>query len=181
MNLDDARQSALRLMRQHGLRDENGEWWTFKFDNARRRFGYCDYENRVISQSRHLAELNDEYHCEQNVLHEIAHALAGSKAGHGPRWRRIARAIGDDGQRCYGGTVKTPEPKWQAICWKCGPVGSPRHKRNRHACTRCLTAELRSLRFLSFRQWQRVAPVEYKAAFDRYTFRYEVSRYYAGS
>lgn len=34
------------------------------------------------------------------VMHEIAHALAGSAAGHGPVWKRQMRALGQSPERC---------------------------------------------------------------------------------
>lgn len=30
----------------------------------------------------------------ETILHEIAHALAGPGAGHGPKWREMARRVG---------------------------------------------------------------------------------------
>ena len=64
--------------------------WSFAFDNAKTRAGLCNYTNQRISVSRHLAARfgDDEIH--QVLLHEVAHAIAGTRAGHGPRWKAIA-------------------------------------------------------------------------------------------
>lgn len=192
MKLNEARQLALRLMREHGLRGEkwdrdlDGREWTFEFDRAKKRFGQCDYDRRVISQSAHLAELNDEHTCAQNVLHEIAHALAGSQAGHGPVWQRIARSIGDDGARCYGRTVKTPAPKYQPVCWRCDSLGRgkrhrPKHKRSKHACKPCLENAMREAGHYTFRAWMKADPDDYAAAFKLYTFDYVLNPEWNGA
>lgn len=61
---------------------------------------------------------------ENVILHEIAHALAGQEAGHGPRWRAVALWIGCDGAVFYhqpivGGTYP---------CQACGDVVGCRHR-----------------------------------------------------
>jgi hypothetical protein len=80
MNLQEAATASRQLMDRHGLTS-----WHFEFDNAKGRFGSCNYRTRTISVSRHLTELNTWDHVANTVLHEIAHALAGKRAGHG-RW-----------------------------------------------------------------------------------------------
>ena len=62
--------------------------WTFAFDNARTRAGLCDYAKKRISVSRLLAGRYDDDEIHQVLLHEVAHALAGAGAGHGPSGRR---------------------------------------------------------------------------------------------
>ena len=39
MKLIDAGDLALQLMKIHGIQD-----WNFEFDNAKRRFGCCNYQ-----------------------------------------------------------------------------------------------------------------------------------------
>lgn len=136
MNLHDARNMAISMMAEHGLDTPSG--WTFAWDNARRRFGACSWTRKTISLSRHIVGLNDEHHVRQTVLHEIAHALAGTGEGHGPRWRRIAVSIGDDGSRCYDSNeVVTPAAGWIGTCPTCGREVK-RHTRKRSlACGKC--------------------------------------------
>src|ERR1700760_1168305 len=82
-------------MHQHGL-----VGWTFRFDNARRRFGSCRYGSKLITLSRPLVYLNDVEQVRDTILHEIAHALApGDK--HGPRWRAACVKVGAIPKRCY--------------------------------------------------------------------------------
>ena len=80
---------ARRLMDEHGLAG-----WTLAFVEAERRLGDCDFKGGVIRISRgHALEGSDEQ-IRDTVLHEIAHAIAGREAGHGPLWRATARRIG---------------------------------------------------------------------------------------
>ena len=54
------------------------------------------------------------------LLHEIAHALAGPKARHGPVWKAIAKKLGATPRACdtCDETVVMPGD-WQAICGAC--------------------------------------------------------------
>ena len=78
-----------RLMDAHGLTD-----WTLAFVEARRRLGDCCQRERTIRIGRAHALEGSEAQIRDTVLHEIAHAIAGPKAGHGPLWRATARRIG---------------------------------------------------------------------------------------
>ena len=80
---------ARRLMEEHGLSS-----WTLAFVETKRRLGDCHFRDRVIRISRtHALERNEEQ-IRDTVLHEIAHAIAGPEAGHGPLWKATARRIG---------------------------------------------------------------------------------------
>ena len=105
MNTDDAKKLANELMDTHlGLNRD----WVFRFDNANKRFGCCRYGDRTITLSRNLTEVNALTEVKNTILHEIAHALAGRAAGHGPTWQAIARRIGSDGKRCYSNATVQP-------------------------------------------------------------------------
>lgn len=132
MELKAASKMVQEMMAQHGLAG-----WAYKLDGAARRFGQCNYRTRTIGQSAKIVLLNDEHHVRMNALHEIAHALAGPKAGHGPEWRRIARSIGHSGARLYDPqVVKTPPMKYRASCHSCFMAHTSR-KRSRVACKAC--------------------------------------------
>jgi predicted SprT family Zn-dependent metalloprotease len=135
MNLAQAQRLAVELMAQHGLTKTMEPLrigmgaiahapvspWRFEFDNARRRFGCCFYRHRLITLSKHLVALNDEAQVRDTILHEIAHAIAGPKAGHGPLWKAQAAAIGARPERCYSDeNVITVTAKYQATCPTCG-------------------------------------------------------------
>ena len=80
---------ARGLMDEHGL----GEW-TFAFLEAERRLGDCHFQDRVIRLGRAHALDASDAEVRDTVLHEIAHALAGAEARHGPEWKATARRIG---------------------------------------------------------------------------------------
>lgn len=132
--LDDVRRMAAELLAEH-LDDS----WRFDFDHAKRRAGLCDFRERRITLSRHLALRYDDAANRQTLLHEIAHALAGHAAGHGPEWRRIARAIGYTGGTTHDGEVAREHARWVGVC----PAGHEvlRFRRptagRRHSCARC--------------------------------------------
>jgi len=114
MQLHEAKELAIQLMNQHGLLDLN---WYFEFDNAKRRFGICNYRYKKIGLSKHLVLLNDEARVKNTILHEIAHALVGFNHGHDSIWRMKAMEIGCDGERCYSSAeVVRPKGKYTAIC-----------------------------------------------------------------
>lgn len=111
--------------------------WTFGFDRARARAGACNWTTRRITVSRALTPDMTDDELDQVLLHEIAHALAGHEAGHGPRWRAIARGLGYTGGRTHTlQAVRTLAP-WQGRC----PAGHE-HVRFRAptrplSCARC--------------------------------------------
>lgn len=114
---NDAETLARGLMEDHGL-FETG--WSFKWDRALKRFGFCQWSKKVISLSWHLVGMNDESHVRNIILHEIAHALAPKYAHHGPEWKRIAVSVGCTGDTCYDSTVVAmPKAAWVGTC-PCG-------------------------------------------------------------
>ena len=80
---------ARGLMDEHGLAE-----WTFAFLEAKRRLGDCNFHERVIRIGRAHALDASEAEIRDTILHEIAHALAGPEARHGPQWKAIAKRIG---------------------------------------------------------------------------------------
>ena len=80
---------AREIMDRHGLRG-----WTFRFSAARRTIGLCKEKEKVIQLGRHHAANDPPAQVTDTILHEIAHALAGNAAGHGPAWRNTAKRIG---------------------------------------------------------------------------------------
>jgi predicted SprT family Zn-dependent metalloprotease len=131
MDLNKAEKLAEDLMQEHGLYANPYLQWCFEFDNAKRRFGCCQYLRRVISLSKVLTELNSEAEVRDTILHEIAHALVGNSHGHDWVWKQKALEIGCNGNRCYSSKeVKTPESKYIAICHNCNHVHK-KHKKPR--------------------------------------------------
>ena len=134
MDLAAAESLARRLMAQHSLTD-----WTFEFDHARSRFGLCSHHSKTISLSRHLARLNEEPHVRDTLLHEIAHAKAGYRAAHGPKWREVACALGCRPRACYDHrAINVPARAWIGTCPNCADTIA-RHRRFDKilACAKC--------------------------------------------
>ena len=111
--------------------------WTFAFDNAKRRAGLCNYTSKRISVSRYLAGRYEDDEIHQILLHEVAHAMAGPTAGHGPRWKAIGKEIGYEGKRLHDGPIADDLAPWVGSC----PAGHVhyRYKRPQRplACGKC--------------------------------------------
>jgi len=82
---------------RHGLTD-----WSFDWDRAVRRAGCCHYRQRLITLSWPIFAIEaNRADALDTILHEIAHALAGADAGHGPWWRVNAMEVGARPERCH--------------------------------------------------------------------------------
>ena len=126
-------EEAVRLFALHDL----SSTWSFRFDRATTRLGQCDHRSRSISVSRHLSLKATPDEVTQVLLHEIAHAVAGPRAAHGPRWRSIARSIG-----YHGGRTHTIEPaleraRWRGVCPHGHEVIRFRKPGKPVSCSRC--------------------------------------------
>ena len=132
MELNDVKYLALRLMNRHGLITKG---WNFAFDNARRRLGLCSHRKKIISLSKYYIPLVDIEEINDTILHEIAHALVGSKNGHNHFWKQKAIEIGCNGKSHYHGEARV-EPKYIGTCPKCGRTIS-RHRRKRISFGKC--------------------------------------------
>ena len=111
--------------------------WTFGFDNAKTRAGLCNFDKHRITVSRYLAGRYEDDEIHQVLLHEVAHALAGPRVGHGPRWRSIARGLGYVGKRTHDGAIADEFAPWIGTC----PAGHVHYRYKRPtrilACGRC--------------------------------------------
>ncbi len=87
--LHEVARQARALMDEHGL-----EAWTFRFSAAESRLGECREREKVIRLSRRHAVNGDPREVRDTILHEIAHALAGAAARHGPAWKAVAKRLG---------------------------------------------------------------------------------------
>ena len=111
--------------------------WSFGFDAAKTRAGLCNFTLKRITVSRYLAARYDDDEIHQVLLHEVAHAIAGSAAGHGPSWKRVARDLGYEGKRLHDGAIANELALWVGVC-----PGGHEHYRYRKpgralACGRC--------------------------------------------
>lgn len=99
-------------MAEHGL----GEPWHFVFDSAKQRAGLCNYTDYQISLSKYIVSYHSIDQSEQVILHEIAHALAGKSAGHGPNWKSKAKSIGYRGEKFTGKEIAEQTARWVGQC-----------------------------------------------------------------
>ncbi|HLS13512.1 MAG TPA: SprT-like domain-containing protein [Beutenbergiaceae bacterium] len=132
MDLDEAWAMGRELLDQHDLRH-----WDLSFDRAKRRAGLCRYDARTISLSRHLTALHSPDQVRDTVLHEVAHALAGAEAGHGPSWRATARRIGASTARTLAADAPMPPAPWQGHCPAGHQVQRFRRPSRPVSCSRC--------------------------------------------
>jgi len=117
---------ARQLMNLHGLHD-----WRFGWDRAKRRAGCCKHSQKLITLSGYYVTRNTDKpdDVKDTILHEIAHALAGPRKGHGAEWKAICRKIGARPVRCYDSEkIVMPKGKWVAVCGDCKKVFH-RHRR----------------------------------------------------
>jgi predicted SprT family Zn-dependent metalloprotease len=137
MHASRARTLARQLLDRHGL---SAAGWTFAFNRRKTACGLCRYREQRIELSRHHVELNDEPAVLDTLLHEVAHALAGPRAKHGPRWKRIARELGATPRASAPrGSVATPPGRYRATCPACDRTFH-RHRKPRPVpcwCGRC--------------------------------------------
>jgi predicted SprT family Zn-dependent metalloprotease len=133
MEIEVAKRMALRLMHEHGLYSRG---WTLHIGRGARLFGACHHSRRCITLSGPLIALNNEAEVRDTILHEIAHALVSQDAGHGPRWKACAIAVGARPQRCAAVSVRQPAKTWIMTCPACGQSGE-RYRRRRVSCGKC--------------------------------------------
>lgn len=107
--------------------DQQG--WTFSWNRRRRNMGLCRYPHNGkpgrIELSVYLVERNDFGTIDDTIRHEIAHALVGHTAGHGPLWKEACRITGANPHRI--GHADMPLGHWQAVC----PTCQRDHRRHR--------------------------------------------------
>lgn len=152
-DLDRVRIWAEALIRLH-LDDT----WSFGFDHARTRAGQCDYTRRRITVSRPLAARYEDDEIHQVLLHEVAHAIAGHRAAHGPRWRRAADELGYEGGRLHHGTETHELAPWVGRC----PAGHDHYRYKRPtrtvSCAKC-SRRFDQRHLIAWRRRDEVAPV----------------------
>ncbi len=136
MDHQEAALLAERLIKQHQLHG-----WTLQWDRAKRRLGLCDYRNKIISLSYDYVKLNNSEEVKDTILHEIAHALAGAKTGHGEKWKLICMQIGAKPERCCNDPVVMPKGDWRAICKSCNYLYHffRKPKKSSYYCRKCGT------------------------------------------
>ncbi|MFO0801887.1 MAG: SprT family zinc-dependent metalloprotease [Gemmataceae bacterium] len=127
MDLKELQALAQAKIAEFGLKG-----WSFRFGRSKRRLGLCDYRAQCIEIAAYYAYFTPDDAVKDTLLHEIAHALAGPGAGHGPKWRAVAKRIGATPKACDDSPeTVVPPGDWQAACGGCGKM----HYRYRRPAT----------------------------------------------
>jgi predicted SprT family Zn-dependent metalloprotease len=115
MNTEELETIAAREMARYGL-----QGWTFALADTRRRLGACLYGKKRIEIAAYHAANSPAESVLDTLRHEIAHALAGPAAGHGPLWKAIAVRLGATPRACEVSPEIPIKPgAWQATCPTC--------------------------------------------------------------
>jgi hypothetical protein len=147
MDITDAAHLARTLMNEHGLGHV-----PFKWANGKTVLGTCHWGRDVhalgwgrpgpwevdsISLSRPYVEVLPEAEVRNVILHEIAHALAGSpEANHGPVWRVHARRLGVVGNSCVDPSAH-PDSKYEFRCKNGHTFPAHRKPTRVKGCAKC--------------------------------------------
>jgi len=139
MNLREARVLGEKLIEEH-LND-----WILQFNQSKKQMGVCCYNTKTIKLSKFFVELMTKTEVEETLLHEIAHAKAGYVAGHGWKWKQVARNIGLLNPTRTGKILASLEkqnevlkPKYTATCPNCQKeVPMHRMRKRVSACFEC--------------------------------------------
>lgn len=122
MLLLDAEKLAVQLIKKHGLKN-----WTYSTNSRKRTLGLCFSHEKRIELSVYFIEHNTPAVVKETILHEIAHALVGSKHGHSAIWMEMAAHLGCQPRRKNPKAVMPPGA-WQATCGGCGQLFSKHRK-----------------------------------------------------
>lgn len=110
-----------RLLVENGLYEKG---WRFNWMNRRNTYGLCRYGPKLVQLSLLFVDHNDEEKVLEVCRHEVAHAIAGHKAGHGWEWQMIATQLGVVNPRPCTEGAELPPARYQATCPTCSKLYS---------------------------------------------------------
>lgn len=115
MDLGKLADVAAQKLAEYGLTG-----WTFGLADTRRRLGACKHRQRRIEVSEYYARNNPDAAVLDTLLHEVAHAIAGPAAGHGPVWKAVAVRVGATPRACDDSPATVVQPgDWRTTCPAC--------------------------------------------------------------
>ena len=122
MNEREALVLGNKLFRENGLYD-----WSIRINTrAKSRLGVCKFTDRKGRKVNSIEISSWIFvkcpgRVENTVRHEVAHAIAGSSAGHGPQWKKVARRLGAKPVACHADGINMDEIdfQWETVCNKC--------------------------------------------------------------
>lgn len=131
-----AKNQAEGLLEDYKSRGIIGKKWTFAWNRCKTIYGYCSYTTKQIYLSKPYVEAATEEDILDTIKHEIAHIIAGPKAGHGPKWKRVCLRVGAMPKRTVD-VIKSIPAKYTGVCPKCKAVFRAHRKwqnMNRRIC-----------------------------------------------
>ena len=118
--------------------------WTFVLAATQRRLGVCKYRTKRIEIAEYYARNSPQVTVLDTLLHEIAHAIAGPAAKHGPAWKAVAIRLGATPRACDNShETVVPPGDWQATCPACKKIFHLYRRPNRLSGYRCRCASPR--------------------------------------
>jgi predicted SprT family Zn-dependent metalloprotease len=115
MDLKELEAIAAQELRKHGLHG-----WTFGLADTGRRLGVCKYRTKRIEIAEYYARNSPPETVLDTLMHEIAHAIAGPAARHGPAWKTVAVRLSATPRACETSHQAVVKPgDWQASCPAC--------------------------------------------------------------
>ena len=119
-----SQRARLRSLAAELIAEYNLAGWKLVIDERpRRRIGQCRYGRKELAVTGWYVDLNPWDSVEDTLRHEVAHALAGSKANHGPEWVEQCHRVGARAERQLDtskGGIISPAKRLQAKCAFCG-------------------------------------------------------------
>lgn len=105
---------ATNFLKYYGLAQIG---WSVSMNDHDNHLGECDFDNKSLNFSRTLLSGVNNLQRIDTILHEIAHAVAGPAAEHGPGWKKIAKKLGavPQAKAHLHGSKEYPYI-WQIIC-----------------------------------------------------------------
>ena len=81
--------------------------WSFAWNTRVHALGVCKYRITEIQLSKQWTLATQWEEVDDTIRHEIAHAIAGYRAGHGLAWKQAAILTGAKPETTYSGSVTT--------------------------------------------------------------------------
>jgi predicted SprT family Zn-dependent metalloprotease len=110
-------------MNNHGLVNLG---WSIGFNDYKTCAGITRFNKKIIELSDIFISNSCKLEIRDTILHEIAHALVGSKNNHNKVWKAKALEIGCSGNRCCNSFINKKDSKYILECDKGCEIG--RHR-----------------------------------------------------
>lgn len=139
MTIEDYKKLITNEMNLTGLIERG--WRADISKRFHRALGKCCFGSKKIILSEYFVLANSAARVRTTILHEIAHALAGSKAKHGPEWKAVCLKIGGDAKRLADSNSFEKDPSKYPHTYVCPNCGYQVHRNSKKrypiACGPC--------------------------------------------